>query len=415
MKSLLLFIILTLLSLTATGQSRSDLEKKRSRLNKQIKHTNQLISKTSSTRKATTKKLQVLQRKFGSSEQAIENLALQLNIVNHKIDRKISVIEALEEDLTRLKANYKKLIRQLYRYQLTRNSFSFIFTAPSLSDAYQRWVYLSKLEAYRKIQAQHIQQTQTSLTKWLNELEEYKGTQLGLLESANSQKHALSKEIKAKSEAIDYLKKKEHNLRANLKRKTRYKTQLSKKIEEAIRLQIAAAKRAARAYQQRKTKASKGKKPILNSVSPSSLASRNFAQQKGKLSSPVASGIIVGRYGRRQHARFKDVTINNNGIDIKGNANSVVKNIHNGTVVSIFTIPGFNNAVMIKHGDYYTTYSNITKVYVKQGATLKKGASIGTIGRDSHSGSHILHFEIWHNKSKENPEHWLKKQSGGRL
>jgi len=397
---------------TAIGQSRSELEKKRSSINKQIKHTNQLISKTSSTRKATVKKLQVLQKKFGSSEQTIENLATQLDIVNHKIDRKISVIEALEHDLTHLKSNYKKLLRQLYRYKLTRNTFSFIFAAPSFSDAYQRWIYLRKLETYRKIQAEHIQQTQISLTKWLNALEQYKGTQLGLLQNATTEKDALSKAINAKSKAISHLKKKEHNLRADLKRKTRYKKQLSKKIEEAIRLQIAAAKRAARAYQQRKKQASSSKNPILKTVNPNSIASQNFAQQKGKLASPIAAGTIVGRYGRRQHPRFKDVIINNNGIDIKGKANAVVQNIHQGTVVSIFTIPGFNNAVMIKHGDYYTTYSNIAKVYVKQGTSLKKGASIGTVGRDGHSGNHILHFEIWHNKSKENPEHWLRKGAG---
>ncbi|HIA37671.1 MAG TPA: M23 family metallopeptidase, partial [Flavobacteriales bacterium] len=56
-----------------------------------------------------------------------------------------------------------------------------------------------------------------------------------------------------------------------------------------------------------------------------------------------------------------------------------------------------------------TTYSNIAKVHVKKGEKLKTGGQIGTIGRDSNEEGYVLHFEIWRNKSKENPGVWVKK------
>ena len=64
---------------------------------------------------------------------------------------------------------------------------------------------------------------------------------------------------------------------------------------------------------------------------------------------------------------------------------------------------------MVKHGDYYTTYSNIAKVYVKKGDHLRTGGQIGTIGRDTNAGGHFMHFELWRNKTKENPSSWIKK------
>ncbi len=142
-------------------------------------------------------------------------------------------------------------------------------------------------------------------------------------------------------------------------------------------------------------------------------ATKNFAAQRGNLLSPIYHGKIVGRYGQYAHPTFKDVMINNNGIDLSGQYNSVVRNVYTGTVVSVFAIPGLNNAVMVKHGDYYTTYSNVAKVYVKQGQRLQTGGQIGTIGRAAKGGGYLLHFELWYNKQKQNPLPWIRPK--GRL
>lgn len=393
------------------GQSRTDLEKKRASVNKQISQTSRLLNKTANSKKATFKKLNALEAQIGTRAALIEDVAQRVALLDTMIDRKMTVVEELDDDLNALKENYKKLIRQLYRYKISKNVIAFFWSTESFNHTYQRWIYVQHLEAYRNVQATFIKNVQTDLGQRINELEAQKADKDELLQQELEQKQRLDQEKASKAYLIAKLKKQEGKLRADLKRKKRYKTQLSKKIEKAILQQIAAAKEAARKYKQKQAlaKTNTSKSPILKSISAESAASKSFAAQKGRLMWPIYQGKIIGYYGQHRHPLFQDVVVNNNGIDIQGQYNSVVRNIHEGQVVSIFAIPGYQNAVMVKHGDYYTTYSNVAKVYVKQGQYLKKGGQIGTIGRDSNTGGHLLHFEIWHNKYKENPATWLKK------
>jgi septal ring factor EnvC (AmiA/AmiB activator) len=395
------------------GQSRTDLEKKRQSVNQQINKTSQLLNKTASSKKATFQKLNALDAQIGTREMLIQDVAQRVATLDTMIDRKMTVVEQLDTDLSTLKENYKKLIRQLYRYKISENIIGFFWSAKSFNHAYQRWIYVQRLETYRSVQGIFIKKIQTDLAQRINQLEAQKSEKDQLLQQELEQKQRLDQEKESKAYLITKLKRQESKLRADLKRKKRYKTQLSQKIEKAILQQIAAAKEAARKYQQKKalaqTKNNSPNSPILKSIHTENRASRIFAQQKGKLMWPIYQGKIIGYYGQHQHPVFQEVLINNNGIDIQGQYNSVVRNIYEGQVVSVFTIPGYQNAVMVKHGDYYTTYSNVAKVYVKQGQHLKTGGQIGTIGRDSNAGGHLLHFEIWHNKYKENPAVWLKK------
>ncbi|BDS14726.1 murein hydrolase activator EnvC family protein [Aureispira anguillae] len=403
------FLLILIGCTTCLAQSRSDLEKKRRSINHEINKTNLLIRKTTNNKKATFQKLNLLKQQIDSREESIEVAMHHVDQIDTMIDRKMTVVEVLESDLVVLRSNYKKLIRQLYRYKISRNVISFLLSSNSFNQAYQRWIYIQHLEGYRNMQAKFIQQTQKDLTQRINQLEQQKSEQDLLLQQEIEQKQLLADEKKNKAQLIEQLKKKEARLRSDLKRKKRYKIQLNKKIERAILEQIASAKEAARKYQQQQTKKPRRQQQPAPSILLEDEASRQFAQQRGQLMSPIYHGVIVGYYGRRNHPLFQDVIVNNNGIDIKGQYNSVVRNVYKGEVVSIFTIPGFNNAVMVKHGNYYTTYSNIAKVYVKKGQRLKTGGQIGTIGRDTNAGGHVLHFEVWHNKSKENPANWIKR------
>lgn len=407
-----IYILLLLLSInTLYGQSRTDLEKKRKSVNQQIHKTSKLLNKTANNKKATYQKLNALESQIDTREVLIQDVAQRLAMLDTMLDRKMTVVEQLDEDLRALKANYKKLIRQLYRYKISKSVIAFFWSAQSFNHTYQRWIYIQSLEKNRSVQASFIQKVQTNLGQSINQLEAQKAEKDQLLQKEVAEKQLLDKEKANKAYLISKLKKQEGKLRADLKRKKRYKTQLSKKIEKAILQQIAAAKEAARKYKKKKALAKNqtSKSPVLESIDYESAASKKFAQQKGKLIWPIYQGKIIGSYGKHQHPLFKDVQINNNGIDIQGQYNSVVRNIYEGQVVSVFTIPGYQNAVMVKHGDYYSTYSNVAKVYVKQGQKLKQGGQIGTIGRDSNTGGHLLHFEIWHNKYKENPAAWLKR------
>ena len=57
--------------------------------------------------------------------------------------------------------------------------------------------------------------------------------------------------------------------------------------------------------------------------------------------------------------------------------------------------------LILRHGNYYSVYSRLNKLFVKRGEQIATGQEIGEIEES-------LHFEIWNGKVKENPEPWLK-------
>ena len=101
------------------------------------------------------------------------------------------------------------------------------------------------------------------------------------------------------------------------------------------------------------------------------------------------------------------VFTNNNGIDIRTSAESSVRAVHRGVIVGIFEVPGGGNAIMLKHGNYYTVYSNLSSITAKSGQEVENGVKLGTVGKEPKSGEYILHFELWNGRTKENPELWL--------
>ncbi|MDE6528707.1 MAG: M23 family metallopeptidase, partial [Muribaculaceae bacterium] len=87
-----------------------------------------------------------------------------------------------------------------------------------------------------------------------------------------------------------------------------------------------------------------------------------------------------------------------------------VRCVFDGEVSAVFRPDGYNNVVVIRHGDYMTVYANLGSITVSTGQKIKAGQNIGTVYTDSNDGNRsILHFEIRHRREKENPELWLKR------
>ncbi len=388
------------------GQSRKELERRRKKLNNQIQNTSNLLNKTAASRRATLQELHTLQSQMESREELIHVIQEELAQIDNQLLRKQEALKALEEDLDKLKHNYKKILVQLYRYKTQKTGVLYVLSTESFNKLYQRQIYLTQLEKRRSRQASLIRQTQQQFNKEIADLNQEKAAKAALLKEQLDQKTSLDKELGAKDEMVKNLKRKEQQLRADLKAKARSKRQLNQKIENVILEQIAAAKTNSRSYPGNSS--STTSKPNNYIPSNSGGDAANFAAQRGRLPKPVSSGAIVSRFGRRQHPVFEQVTINNNGLDFRTPVGASAKAVYAGKVVSVFAIPGSGNAVMLQHGNYYTTYSNLSTVYVKRGQKVGKGTALGKVGKELSSGSYVLHFELWNGKSIENPEPWLR-------
>ncbi|MGH1335685.1 MAG: murein hydrolase activator EnvC family protein [Aureispira sp.] len=383
------------------------MEKKRQSVARAMNQTNQQLQSTQRNKKIAQRKLQALQDSIALKTALIDSMAQYTGQLDSLHTRQQLVAQALKIDLQGLYQRHQRLVRYYYQQQFQPSS-----STPS--QQLKQVQYTRSALGKRHSQIALVATTQQQIYRRANFLSEQKVQKDSLLSQAQLLQEQLSEEQQQKAQKMAILKRQESSLRQRLSKQKRSKRFLSKKIEQAILEQIAAAKAAARRYQQQKKKkqgqASRKNPPLI-----ANKETRAFAQQKGRLIWPIYQGKIIGYYGQQAHPLFKDVLLNNNGIDLQGQYNSVVRNVYAGKVVSVFTIPGYHNAVMVKHGDYYTTYSNIAKVYVKKGQLLKTGGQIGTIGRDPKGKGHLLHFELWHNKNKENPMHWIRSNSGGQL
>jgi septal ring factor EnvC (AmiA/AmiB activator) len=138
----------------------------------------------------------------------------------------------------------------------------------------------------------------------------------------------------------------------------------------------------------------------------------NFGNNKGRLPWPVERGVIVGKFGKQTHPILTNVVIDNKGIDISTTAGSDARCIFEGEVRRVLSIPGAQNAVMIKHGQYLSVYTHLDNVYVSAGDYVVAKQAIGSIHTDLSDNKTTIHLEIWKVSTKSvtlNPSSWLAK------
>ena len=156
------------------------------------------------------------------------------------------------------------------------------------------------------------------------------------------------------------------------------------------------------------TKVTEKKEVVMSETPASANLSSDFQANRGRFAWPVRRGVIVRGFGKQVHPDLSHVTIINNGIDIKTDANAEVSAIFTGEVVHIAFLSGYKNTVMVNHGKYYTIYSNLDQVNVSKGQKLNKGDKIGRAAVNGDTGNTEVHFELWNKQSPLNPAIWLK-------
>jgi septal ring factor EnvC (AmiA/AmiB activator) len=235
----------------------------------------------------------------------------------------------------------------------------------------------------------------------------------------------LEEEEAVQQKEINELNKKQQRLQDELKKKKRQADALNKQIEKQIAEEVAKAEAEARAASEREEKSKQAatqskageNKRVADSKGGYAMTrdekrlSDNFAANRGRLPVPVTGQYsIVSAYGEQQYQDLKYVRVVNNGIDIQATSGSEARAVFNGKLTSVFVQPGYNNSVIIRHGNYLTVYSNLSEVYIKQGEEVKTGQSIGKIFTDSENdNATILHFELWKEREKQNPQPWLSR------
>ena len=396
-RNLLLLFLLFFMATTAYCQTVESLEKKIQSIQKDIKLAEKLLKETSKDKETSINQVSLLQTQIKQRESLIKTYQSQINAINKDIQNNKNQIATLEKNLKLYRKEYSNLLVINYRNKGKVNNLLFIFSSEDFNQAMRRMRYIQELNGLVKEKIEEIDSTQIKIQLQLEKNENNKKEKEKILAKEKQEKAVLMKERDKLNNDIASLKKKEKQIQKDITSKEKQAKELKKQIEKIIAEEIRKAK-------EREEAAKKN-----NTESIDYNLSANFAQNKGKLPYPVEQGIITGKYGLSQHPTQKKVTVNNNGIDISTTKGSKARCVFDGEVCGVMN-QGGNSVILVRHGLYFTLYSNLEKVYVKMKDKVVTGQEIGKIHTNVSDGKTILHFEIWQeNRTTVNPALWIKK------
>ncbi len=394
----MVLLLLLLLAVPQTkAQKKSDnLKAKREKIEKEIDYTNKLLAETRKNKKHTLYELQLIQQKINQRNELIATLKKEIVFLEKKISRAKSGISSMDKQLANLKEEYAHVVVFLSRNNSQLDKLIFLFSAEDLNQAYQRLRYLDELTDFIRHQADSINRMETIKQKELTDFNLQKAEKNKLLEKENSQLSKLENNHREKDRVRATLSTKEKQLRVQLRKKQKEAEKLNRQIKNIITAETKA------------KKSSSGKNNYALTPDEKKL-SVEFRNNKGKLPWPTPRGFISESYGTHPHPVLKHVMIKNNGINIATAKASNARAVFKGKVVSVATISNTNKAVIVKHGNWFTVYSNLEEVYVSTGDKVSIKQNIGRIHTNL-KGETELHFEVWNGKQKQNPYYWIVKK-----
>ncbi len=373
------------------AQSAEELKAKRKRLQKELRQTNQRLAATRARRGAAVGQASLLRQQIEQRTELLETLYAEADRNAQRLHRDSNVVVSLTDDLDRMGREYGSALRAANRARLSNGWLAFMLNASGFNDAFRRAIYLRQYREYRRRQARLIQQTRASLNERIIVLEAQRIEQDSLLYETEDQAGTLREELAIQTGIVNKLSSSEKTLLAKVRKQQEQSERLNQEIRSAIGRAIA--------RDERKTKADR-KAGVV--ASKTSSVGGTISQRKGKLGWPVR-GKIVRRFGTQPHPDVPSVKIQNSGIDINAGPSETVEAVFAGKVISLRKIPGLNNVIMIRHGGFYTVYSNVEHPQVKTGNNVQAGQQLGLTTEKGDA----LHFEIWKGKTPLNPASWL--------
>lgn len=397
------FIITILIACSSTfalaQKTKESVEKEIADIKKEIAMANRLLNETAKNKQSTINQIALLNKKIEQRGKLVNTYSRRIKELDKEIENGQNNAKTLNNDLKKLQQEYAKMIEIAYKNRNEYNNLAFLFSADNFNQAFLRHRYLQQFSDARKTKMTQIASTEKKINQQIEKNRLERAEQKRLLEEEKTQKDIMEKEKKELNTMVQSYKNKEKDIQKSIKDKEQQTRKLEKIIENIIAEEV-------------KKAAAKNKntndKNTSSTPAETKLAS-SFVNNKGKLPWPSEKGIVSSPFGKHPHPVSPKVIVQNNGIDIATPENTMARAIFDGEVVSVNKISGANTAVIIRHGNYFTVYSNLDEVLVKRGDQVKTKQEIGRIHTDNTEGKTELHFELWQDKNRLDPEQWLSK------
>ena len=438
---------------------KAELTSRRSELNNEIARTKQLIKEYQADQRNASAELYLLNEQIRLREELIRSINAEVGTIDSDIKTGEGRVVELETSIQDLKLEYAKMIYNSYKQRSSYSKLAFILSSTDFFQAVKRIQLLKQYAENRKFHADQMKNAQLEIAENISMLEGNKQTKLALSGDEQNERNEITQNKVQQQEKLTLLKSEEGKLREIQRQKEIERRQLTAKIEEVVRQEIAAENERMRKKEAEKARLAEEKKkeearraaanakaannasasasgssapdktitpaptvtppkavekaaPKIESAPEVVLASTVFEQNKGSLPWPVSSGAVGSKFGRHAHESISGIEVNNKGVDFITSANAEIHTVFSGTVSSVFNIQGAGMNVIITHGAYKTVYSGLQNVSVAVGDKVNAKDKIGTVA-DNGEG-YVLHFELGKVSEAgwvpQNPELWLKKR-----
>lgn len=404
----ILFFIVLFASNALFSQTRKELENQRKKYKSEIKQLNNLLFKEVKKERNVLEELKDIQQKIEVRNKLINTINLEAKLLSNEIRKNEKQIAKLNKNLADLKKDYGNMIYKSYKSKSQQSRAMFLLSSENFYQAYKRLEYMKQYTSFRKKQGEEIVSQTVFIGKMNDSLLYQKQIKDTLILSEINQKKAIESDKNKQENLLSLIKKKENKYKKDLKKTIQEEKRVAAKIDKIIKEEIERANRLALAKLKNKPKTVKKNEFIL-SPEAKALAAR-FDLNKGKLPWPVSEGIIVRRFGVQPHPIFPGITINSTGVHFVTSEGGEAKSIFDGEVFNVLIGSGGKKNVLVRHGNYITSYNNLENSYVKKGDKVKVGQSLGKIFTDKINGKTTLVFVLLKNTVKLNPASWMLKR-----
>lgn len=427
-----------------------DLEKQRKQIQQQIKEQERRLVNTRQDVKKRLQNLMMLNTEIAGKRRTIDTIRHDISDLEEEIEMLSLQLEELQKELEDCKEKYVRSLRYMHRNRSVQSHMMFIFSADNLTQMYRRLRFMREYAAYQHVQGDEVKAQQEAVNMKFQEIALAREKKTQLLAKGERERIALEgkqteqqnvvktlqKEQKTIQNIIAQQKKKDAALNAQIDRliaeevarqKARAEAEARRRAEAAARERELAEARAREEKARAEAKTAKDKKSreeaerrvreaeekrvaaqrkaeSMPMIAPSedTRISGNFESNRGRLPMPITGAYrIVSHFGQYNVEGLHNVTLDNKGINIKGENGAQARSIFDGEVSGIFSFGG-TMVVMVRHGSYISVYCNLHSVNVHRGQRVSTRQLLGSVGADN-----ILQFQLRKETTKLNPESWL--------
>ncbi len=397
MKNLrLITILVLLLSVTAvsSAQSAKEYEQKKAKLEREIAIIDRQLAENNSRSTSLMADLFLIRKNVANRKELVAESDRQIKRLNDQIYLTQKEINRMQARIDTLSAHYSKLVVSAYKNRDARVWYMYMFASDNLGQAFRRFGYFKNLSSQLNQDARRIREEKARLEEEKVRLDGMKAEAQAVRKERAAELERLAKEERKADNVVSQLRKDRKKYQSQLAAKKKEVNALNRAIEQLISEAVGGGKKSSSG------KISKTRVPVDMKLDA------EFSKNKGKLPWP-ADGPVVGRFGKHYHPVYKNLELPpNNGVDVAVAKGTKVQAVFDGVVKQVIVMPGYNQCVLLQHGNYFTFYCKLGSVSVKAGDKVKTGQALGVI--DTINGQTQLHFQVWQGTKPQNPESWLR-------